>query len=575
VRDEAWPAVESPDELHEALMLLGFATEAEGRGLAPEAEAWFGELAAARRTTLLSIPGGGPRYWVTAERLLQVLAVHPQATFAPRIAAPAAAAAPEWSRDTALVELLRARLEGLGPVTAGELAASAQVPAAWVEAALAGLEAEGFALRGRFRPGADAVEWCERRLLARIHRYTLKRLRAEIEPVQSADFVRFLLDWQRVAPASRQEGPHSLAAVVEQLEGFEAAAVAWEHEILPARVADYDPAWLDALCLSGRVVWTRRTLPRPAPRDDEAGPGRAGPVRRTPIALLGRKHAAGWKRVAGGGGSEAPRLSAPAQAVDDFLARHGAAFFDEIVDGARLLRTQVEAALGELVACGLVNSDSFTGLRALLVPSTERRPARGGRGPRRRTVAFGIEDAGRWTRLQPAPAAGAAGPDDAALVETLARVLLRRWGVVFRRLLEREASLPPWRDLLRVYRRLEARGEIRGGRFVAGFAGEQYALPEAVAQLREVRRTPPSGVLVSVCGADPLNLVGLVTPGTRLPSTTRNRLLYRDGVPLAVREAGDVRFLIDLDPPDEWDARQALVRRAVPPRLRAALGRTG
>ncbi len=399
--------------------------------------------------------------------------------------------------------------------------------------------------------------------------------------------MRFLLRWQGVA-GERAEGPASLARAVEQLEGFEAPAVAWEGDILPARVADYDPAWLDSLCLSGRTAWARvrpagagkgrggnETLrpaenegSAPGPRAADARPRtRGGPVRTTPVALVARRNLPLWLDVS----RERPERTAlrgPAGAVLEHLERRGASFFEEILAGTGLLRTQIEGALGELVAAGLVTADSFTGLRSLLVPSGRRRPVRGG-SRRGRRAPFGVEDGGRWSVLpRPEPAEdrpASLAPDG---METIARVLLRRYGVVFRMLLEREGPLPPWRDLLRVYRRLEARGEIRGGRFVNGFSGEQYALPEAVGTLREMRRQGGSGELVSVSGADPLNLVGILTPGPRLPALSGNRVLYRDGIPLAVRAAGETRTLDRLDPAEDWEARRALARRPRPAPLR-------
>ena len=403
-------------------------------------------------------------------------------------------------------------------------------------------------MRGRFTPGTDTEEWCERRLLARIHRYTVNRLRAEIQPVAARDFLRFLLGWQRVTADTRMEGPDALEILARQLEGFEAPAGAWETEILPARLDSYEPSWLDDQCLAGRIAWARL-------RPRNGGERSASPVRTTPIALLARRHAGLWASLSGI--EEPARPSSRAQAVADFIRQYGASFFDELVEGTGLLRPQVEEALGELVALGLVTSDSFAGLRALL-----RKPAAGGR---RRTTMFAMESAGRWAlarrpqpQMQPRPEA----------IEHLARTLLLRYGVVFWRLIEREAPwLPPWRDLLRVYRRLEARGEIRGGRFVAGFSGEQFALAEAVGMLREVRRKPPSGSLVSLSGADPLNLVGILTPGPKLAALTGNRLLYRDGLPVALFAGGEVQFLETLDPATQWEARKALLRGAVPPSL--------
>jgi ATP-dependent helicase Lhr and Lhr-like helicase len=288
-------------------------------------------------------------------------------------------------------------------------------------------------------------------------------------------------------------------------------------------------------------------------------------VRTTPITLLARRNAAFWASLSPL--PDAVQASPRAQKIADYIREYGASFFDELVAGTGLLAPQVEEGLAELVALGVVNSDSFGGLRALLVPADRRKPA-GGAPRRRRTVMFGMDDAGRWAlarRSRPAQP----GPElGAEAVEHLARTLLRRYGVVFWRLLDREAAwLPPWRDLLRVYRRLEARGDIRGGRFVAGFAGEQFALHDAVGRLREIRRKAGSGEWVSLSGADPLNLAGILTPGQRLAALTGNRILYRDGIPVALFAGGEAQFPETLDPTEEWQARKALLRGAVPPSL--------
>ena len=559
VRAESWPDPANADELHDALVWLGFLTEAEAQAV-PTWGTWLAELAQQKRVARLMT--GVASLWIAAERLPQLQALWPQATLSPAIVAPGALARQEWSPEAALVELVRGRLEGQGPVTPVELAGALGLDEQDIAAALAALEAEGFAMRGRFTPGASVEEWCERRLLARIHRYTVKRLRAEIEPVAARDFLRFLFDWQRVAADARMEGPDALGEVVAQLEGFEAPAGSWETEILPARVAHYDPAWLDGHCLAGRITWARLR-----PRNGGAnGERKVAPVRSTPITLLERRHAQLWASLQAA--AEPAPLTAPARAVADALQANGASFFEELADGTRLLRTQVEDALAELVASGLVTSDSFGGLRALLVPA-ERRQRAAGRG-RRKPTPFGMEGAGRWALARRTPpqqnASGRNGTRAGSeAIEHIARTLLRRYGVVFWRLLEREASwLPPWRELLYVYRRLEARGEIRGGRFVAGFAGEQFALPEAIGTLRELRRKGNTGALVSLSGADPLNLAGILTPGPRLAGLTRNRVLYRDGIPAALLEGGEVRFLEALEPAGEWEARNLLLRSAVP-----------
>ena len=454
-------------------------------------KSWSDSLAAlARERRVARLHGPRSTVWIAAERLPQFQALWPEARLEPAIDAPAASDGRDWSPDDALVEILRGRLEGLGPITESALAAPLGLEPKDIAAALAALQTEGFAMRGRFTPQVGADEWCERRLLARIHNYTVKRLRAEIEPVAARDFLRFLLRWQRVAADARMQGPDAVEVIVAQLEGFEAPAGAWETEILPARIAEYEPSWLDDQCLAGRIAWARLRPRNGRTNGSERSPA---PVRTTPVTLLARRHAPLWTALSPAPDAIGPR--ARAQAVVECIRTQGASFFDELVDGTGLLRSQVEDALAELVALGLVTSDSFGGLRALLVPS-DRRPGGGRR--RRRALMFGMEGAGRWALAHRArPAQPEAQPRPEA-VEHVARRLLLRYGVVFWRLLEREADwLPPWRDLLRVYRRLEAPGEIRGGRFVAGFSGEQFALPDAVGALREVRRKPTTEALVS------------------------------------------------------------------------------
>jgi ATP-dependent Lhr-like helicase len=642
VRVEAWPQVQNPDELHDALVELGFLTEAEGmlgefavdeaagqRSISnevDETEATAVEwkellkvLAGDRRAAVLdagtagvpladvtseissgieraadnagetpAVPAGkqtlqGTRLWVAAERLPQLQAVFPDATLQPLIAAPASFTETTWSFEDALVELLRGRLEGLGPVTARGLAASAGLAISDVDRALLKLEAEGFVLRGRFTPGTEETEWCARRLLARIHSYTLNRLRQEVEPVASSDFIRFLLSWQKVAPDHQMEGPQSLLALIEQLEGFEAPAAAWEGEIFPSRLVEYEPAWLDALCLSGEMVWARLTPGAASKNGPEKS--RSGPVRSTPIALLKRKDFSVWNSVFPRPVVEEMTFSTVTQEVYDYLKARGASFFSDIVEGTKLLRSQVEESLADLVANGLVVSDSFTGLRALLTPSHRKTQAAARR--KRREAVYEMSSAGRWSILQRTtgnpevlsePRAVATGSNIGStpapeVMEKVARILLKRYGVVFKRLLEREGLTLPWRVLLRIYHRLEARGEIRGGRFVAGISGEQFALPEAVGMVRAIRRAPANDNMISVSAADPLNLVGIITPGARITAHTSNRILYRDGIPVAMLESGETKFLVELSRAMEWKAKSALLRKTTPPVLRSYLSR--
>jgi ATP-dependent Lhr-like helicase len=558
VREQAWPDVENADELHDALMLLG-ALPAQ-----PLWQGHFDALVAVRRAVQLPVTER-IALWVAVERLPMLQAIYPDITPSPSLEVPPEFTTRAWTKEETLIELVRGQLQALGPVTVTQLAQRLGVTPGALDPALVALEGEGFALRGHFTPDSTETEWCERRLLARIHRYTVERLRAEIEPLPAADFLRFLFRWQGLTSDPRPEGPQALAAVVEQLEGFEAAAAAWEADILPARLQHYDPEWLDSLCLSGRVLWARLTPPKPAAGKDKV----AAAVRSTPIALVTRAHSAPWQKLVAARQADALHLSPRAQVIADYLRDHGASFFDDILTGSGLMKSQAEEALAELVGAGLLHADSFAGLRALLVPSGKRRTVRGPQ--RRRLHAFGIAEAGRWT-LTPRPAPITVPTPDPETVEQIARLLLRRYGVVFKRMLEREADwLPPWYELLRVYRRLEARGEIRGGRFVAGFSGEQYALPEAVAGLRALRKEKAERQLVSVSASDPLNLVGILTPGAKITALAGNRVLYRDGVPIAVQTGGETRFLTTLEAGSEWQARNALLRQPLPPSLRSYL----
>ncbi|WP_312724204.1 DEAD/DEAH box helicase [Stutzerimonas kunmingensis] len=546
VREEAWPEARSADELHEALTALGCIAEAETVAQLQWGE-WLAELARGGRATRMQVAHDRV-LWLPLERLMLLRAVYPQAPFQPHLQAPGGYDQP-IEEEAALVELIRARLSGFGPLPVALIARPLALPASAVAAALVRLESQGYVMRGRFSAGAVEEEWCERHLLARIHRYTVKRLRREVEPVERVDFMRFLADWQHLSATTRMQGREALPTVVEQLEGFQAAAAAWEADLLPARLKDYSGTWLDELCRSGRIVWTRL-----------AGRLRAsgGPVRGTPIVLLPRRQLPTWYALASD--APAPELSSRAQRVLECLNAQGALFFDELQHDAHLLRSELEDALGELVAVGLVNADSFAGLRALLAPASKRsRTARRSRGG---AFIGGMDDAGRWALVRKSGAGEeeARTPAfDAEALEHIARVLLRRYGVVCWRLLAREADwLPPWRDLLRVYHRLEARGEIRGGRFVEAVAGEQFALPEALGLLREVRKRPLAGEMLAVSAVDPFNQLGTLLPGARVPALAANRILFRDGLPVAVLAAGKPQWLVELDEDAQREARRLL-----------------
>ncbi|RZF29380.1 DEAD/DEAH box helicase [Paraburkholderia sp. UYCP14C] len=571
VRDEAWPQARTADEMHEALTGLACITEAEARAH----EDWptlLAALAKAGRATRLPLaaPANASTandnhddnaLWLPAERLTSFEALYPDIArdrYTPPLSAPKGYTE-SWSADDALVDVLRARLTGFGPLTVEAIARPLGLPLDRIEQALIRLEAEGYLLRGRFTPHTSDEQWCERHLLARIHRYTVKRLRREIEPVERHDFMRFLFEWQHLTPTTRAEGRDALAAALDQLEGFQAAAGAWEEDILPARVRAYSSSSLDELCRAGKIVWTRLT---------ERARGAAGPVRATPIVLLPRAQLRAWRALLDP--ARQLELSALAQSVHDTLAQHGAMFFDELLAEVRVLRMELENALGELVAAGLANSDSFAGLRALLKPVAKRNAFSSGRRTRASALIGGMDDAGRWALVSRPSAAAPENPPERRrqlppeVLEHVAMTLLRRDGVVFWRVLEREAEwLPPWRDLLRVLQRLEARGVIRGGRFVNGLAGEQFALPEAIPLLREVRRQSNDGALICVAGTDPLNLAGTLLVGGKVPAVAGNRVLYRDGVVAATLVAGKFWFdaALDASPIERERARALLAHR--------------
>jgi ATP-dependent Lhr-like helicase len=477
VRQEAWPVANTADEMYDALMVAGFLRGSELAAHWPKLLKELGERAALKDGA-----------WFAYERV-----------------------------DDPMIDLVASRLEVLGPVTEREL------DVADAASLMLQLEGQGRILRGRFTPGAPEIEWCDRRLLARIHRYTLSRLRSEIEAVSASDFLRFLSHWQHVAGEDQLRESDGLLAAVEQLEGFELAAAAWEHDILPARVADYGASQLDGLCLSGRVAWGRLT------------PGTKAPLKTSPISLFLRGHVIPAQSAAP---AEPPQLSSEAAAVREALEKRGALFFHELAAASGLLPALVERALAELAGAGIATADSFAGLRALLAPREKRRKL--------------IETAGRWSLLST--------DQSADKVEAIARALLKRYGVVFRTMLVRETQLPPWRELVRVYRRLEARGEIRGGRFVAGFGGEQFAASDAVGRLRAVRKAEKIGELVTISAADPLNLVGILTPEARVPAVHTNLVLLRDGLPIAALEGGELRRLAESELTDE-QLRALLARR--------------
>jgi ATP-dependent Lhr-like helicase len=523
VREEAAPDPRDAEELHELLLL---------RVVSRPQDAWrgfFEALVARGRAFAAELPDAGGTLWCATECLPSLQALFPAATH-PAVALPASLGAPV-APDDALADCLRGHLEGAGPCTLPALDAATALGPARVERGLARLEAEGFALRGRFDPrSGGALEFCARRLLARIHVYTRARLRREIEPVSARDFVRFLMRWQHVLPETRREGRRGVLSVVEQLQGFELAAGAWEPDVLAARVHGYRSEWLDALCLSGEVAWGRlsRESGRSAARDGGEASRRASPSRVTPITLA-RRDDLDWLLCAMRGAWHPAAPEGLAGALAGLLREKGALFHGELARGCDAAPAEVEAALWELVGRGLVTSDGFESLRQLL--GARRRARRGASaGARDRLRRRGrVPAEGRWSHL---PEPGQTEPD--ALAEALAEQLLARWGVVFYDLYALEDLAVSWRETLWALRRLEDRGLVRGGRFVTGFAGEQFALPGAVEALRRTRRLSAPQQPVVLCAADPLNLTGSIAPGPRIPAQSGRRIVIADGL---IREA--------------------------------------
>ncbi len=508
VTEQVMPDPRDADELHDLLMTLVAMRPAEVW------QAWFDTLVAAGRA--VSVDGTAGRLWAATERRPAVEALYPDAGIAPDHRIPDSV--PVADEDEAAANLLRGHLDCRGPSTAAQLAEATGLAESFILRGCAVLEQQGFALRGRFtRPDADE-EFCARRLLSRIHAYSRERRRREVEPVNARDFMRFLLRWQHVAAGTRREGRFGVVAVIEQLQGFELAAGAWERHVLAVRVDGYRREWLDELCISGQVCWGRLSI-------REVGPAsRTAPSRATPITLALRGDLP-WL-LAAARGELTPTLPEPGRtlAVLDALRQQGALFRHDLAPLTGLSPADIDAALWDGVARGLVTADGFRAVRSLLRRG-DRQPFVPRRGLRRGAGAVPTGSAGRWSLL-PGPMAHA---DRDELAEAVAEQLAARWGVVFRDLAVRESLAVPWRDVLWAFRRMEARGTIRGGRFVTGFSGEQYAHPDAIDVLRTVRKQPRSGEVVRLSAADPLNLTGVVLPGPRVPAIGAGVVTYVDG----------------------------------------------
>jgi ATP-dependent Lhr-like helicase len=539
VREEAWPDVRDPDELHDVLhTLIAVPTEHVGaddgvQGYAkPVSSSWqsfFERLVDNGRAVIAD--ANGRHYWVASERAKMFSILFPDASFDP---IPPNVQKETPSRDDVLLALTTGWMAHLGPVTTEQLGSLLGLPSSEIEKAMLRMEAAGAVLRGNFTGAQTPVgtpalqqttEWCERRLLARIHRLTVATLRKQIEPVTAAQFMRWLLRWQHVAPNSQVLGQRATLEVLRQLQGFEIPASAWERHILARRIADYDPDWLDQLCLTGAVGWGRLS-PHPATLEDSAsGKRRVIPTSVAPITFFVREESDWMLHQSSAPDQLSARgLSEGAKQVLELLGQRGASFFADIVRGTDRLKAEVETALWELVAAGIVTADGFDNLRSLIDP---KRRAGQGRG----RTARPRHSSGRWALLFTDQAV-----ERNRAVEATCWMLLKRYGIVFRDLLARETSLPKWRELQMAFRRLEDRGEIRGGRFVDGFLSEQFGLPVAVESLRATRKMPATGETIVLSAADPLNLVGILVPGDRVPAISGKTVVFRDGAAVQAEE---------------------------------------
>ena len=534
--ENAWPRIRDADELHDALLTLGVLPENEYGVSRPVMSGlpirlWLDQLVAAGRVHRVT-KGDGLNAWAAAERLDLVSIAYEGISVSPtpREGLPAAIGRRVESREDAILALVRGWVDCIGPFTVADLAFTLSLPADDILYALGQMENEGIVLRGSYRPGVEDEEFCDRRILARIHRSTIDSLRSRVEPVSSASFIRFLLDWQHVMPEARLHGEGGLLAVIEKLQGFEAASSAIEEEILGNRVAEYSGTLLDRLCLGGEVVWGRFSA-----RNNAASAlglpssTRSAFSRFTPITLALRE-SIDWLIP-----EELPdpegMTGATGEALE-YLQRRGASFLSDIVTATKRLPSDVEEALWTLAAAGLVTADGLEALRQRLRGNKRpRRSQHTGRGASHRRGGYS-----RWWLLEPVEPL-----EDRT--EAVARQLLLRYGILFPELLHRDSLAVRWRDLARVLRRLEARGEIRGGRFVTGFVGEQFALPEAADALRRWRDREPDGRLAIVSASDPLNLAGILTPGQRVAATPGNRLAFRNGVPIAAMEGTEFTAL--------------------------------
>lgn len=593
VREEAWPFVSNAEELHDALLSLVYISAAEFEKY--NYPNWQGELLETGRIRELTIGstdnGLARNIWVATERLPYFLPLFPDRLSTAEL--PGFLLETQWEPEAALREIVRGRLEGLGPITSSSLASELDIPEPKIAAALIALEVEGFAFQGKFSPQirgqVSPVEWCERRLLQRIHRVTIDAHRKSIKPVSLQTYTEFLFAHHHLIPAAQEDlsdqpsmdGQTQLQNCLKLLDGIPAPAASWEADLYPLRITNYDPSWLDVMCISGRIAWGRYSPPANSIKKLNRKKT-SGPVKTTPITLVSRTNIDIWQALAKAllNDEQEIKFSAVAERIEKDLETSGASFFDQIQSRTGLLKSQIEEGLAELVSSGRVCSDSFTGLRALLTPNSKKPSSH-----RRRTrkAMFGVEDAGRWSLLETFQKTNVESSKpsrhwdilDEEQLERLAGIYLQRWGVVFRNVLDREAFAPPWRIMLATFRKMELRGLLRGGRFISGVGGEQFAFADTVDVIRKFKKNQDSNssqAYFSLTASDPLNLINLILPKRKLARLVNNRVLYKGGIPLALLESGEVHFLKEVPEAERWNLQQLLQKRNFPLRLRSYLG---
>ena len=556
VKAEAWPQASNEDELYDALVLSGYILEEEG--LLNHWKELFDSLQEKGKATILCNENGC--WWIAADWFPIFRDEIEDKQIDPALEIPESVINALSKLSDPIREIIRGRFEVVGPIVEEDFINSSPFTTSQVQQAIAALEGEGFIMQGQFTPYTSEKEWCERRLLARIHRYTLKKLRKEIEPVTAAQYMNFLFHWQGVITAGDKNGSLSLLKILEQLEGYQAAAAAWESDILPARLHQYEFTWLDQLCLSGKIQWT--CTPRLKTSDHSRGP-----IKSTKLSLIRRNEFAFWNQFFNQSNDEI-EFSRNAKTCLEFLQNSGACFFDQIVEGTGLFESQVEDSIKELVGNGIVTSDSYAGLRALLLPAKFKSKKR-----RLNDSVFSMESAGRWSILKKTEIDRDLLSDEN--LEKIARQLLKRYGIVFRRLEKIEKLQIPWRAFVRVLRRMEARGTIRGGRFIEGIWGEQFALPDAIPLLRKIRKPAINGKRkpVVINATDPANLTSILTPSLKVSTIQGNRIMFYEGIPIGVKSGDEIIIYGNPTEFSDWELENMLVRKIFPKALQGYLGK--